>query len=484
MIQSARRTPREHWIILALLAVFLVAGLAWWWNADAEDLASSFVGCRLLAAGHPEALFNYDTDNFAGIGPGDIWQRVSAQGGFTGFIHPYVQTPLWGWGLEPLCTHVQFPAFSRVFLLSVMLCFAATVWLIARFWTPSLFHPLAIALILAGLWFSQPFQYAMFLMQTHALFLFLTVASLILAERDRPGLAGLLLACAAAVKVTPGVLLIYWLLTRRWKAALSVVVWSAVLMFATVGAVGSHLVAAYFADLHRISRVLLVSMNNQSFAAWLMGRFHPEDDFFDVDIFPLPTALRLASMGLLIAFTAAGGWIDRRRRAGARLGADANATARPPVGAMMAMVAATVFAPIAWTHYSVILVAPVMVLLEEARRLRSRLFSRVLAGVVAVIVVLNFRPVATDVIRMDYGKLALLRGQFYAGVLCLAAVALSAWVRSRERVPAEALTTTSPARSGVNAGVHCAYPARAFWPALFAASRDVAQPGRAHPWGG
>ena len=427
MIESVRGALRQTWMIWASLAIFVAAGTARFWNADSQDLASSYVGCRLIAEGHSEALFNYDPDNFAGIGPGTIWQRVAAQGGFHGYIHPYVQTPLWGYALQPLCMQTSFPAFSRVFLLLILLSFAVTIWLIARYWAPSLLHPWAIGLILLCFWFSQPFQYAMFLMQTHALFFFLTVASLILAERKRPIAAGLLLACAAAVKVTPGVLLIYWLLTRRWRALVSTVLCSGLLMLLTLTAVGPHLVKAYFADLHRISGVLLVSLNNQSFAAWLMGRFHPEDDLFDVDIFPLPTAVRLASTALLIGFTAAGGWIDRRRRT-----LDGSlAPARVPIGAMMALVAVTLFAPIAWTHYSVILVAPVMILVEESRRLRSGW----IAASTVLIVVLNFRPLATDVIDMDTGRLSLLRGQFYAGILCLLAIAGVAWMQRNRHSP-------------------------------------------------
>ena len=141
-------TPmRERWVILALLGAFALLGLHWYWNADGEDLASSFVGCRLIAAGHSEALFNYDPDNFAGIGPGHIWQEYSKAGGFNGFIHPYVQTPLWGWSLEPLCTHVGWATFNRVFAGWMLVCFAATIWLIARYWTRSLFHPLPIAVV-------------------------------------------------------------------------------------------------------------------------------------------------------------------------------------------------------------------------------------------------------------------------------------------------------------------------------------------------
>lgn len=427
--RSRRWTPDvEHWVIWLLLTIFAVVGFVRFRHESGEDLASSYLGCRLLATGHADALYNYDPDSFAGIGPGDLWQKAAKAGHFTGFIHPYVQTPLWGYGLEPVCMHTSFPVFNQIFLALIMLSFAGSIWLIARYWSPSLFHPLPIALALLCFWFSQPFQYAMFLMQTHALFFLLAIASLILAQRDKPMLAGLLLACAAAVKVTPGFLLIYWLFTRRWKAAISFLLCSAALMVVTVLTAGTHLVSVYFADLHRISRVLLLAENNQSFAAWVMGRFYPFDEVFDSQIFVLPTAVRLGSTLFMVAFTALGGWIDQQRRPADEQGE----TLRPPAGATMALVATTIFAPIAWTHYSVVLVAPIMVLLEEARRLRSWW----LAALPAAIAILNFHPLASDVISMDVGDYALLRGQFFAGVLCLAGVSLVVWLRRGQRASA------------------------------------------------
>ena len=430
---AVRQRLQSTSILWVLLGLFVTAGLVHYWNADGEDLASSFLGCRLLSNGHPEALFNYDPDNFAGIGPGDMWQKIAAQGGFTGYIHPYVQTPLWAEGLRPLCDHTRFPAFSRVFCLLVMLCFAGSLWLAARDWAPSFRRPIPMAIVLLGLWFSQPFGYAMFLMQTHALFFFLTIASLIAAERDKPILAGFLLACATAVKVTPVFLLLYWLFTRRWKAGASMIAWSALLMLVTVFVVGTRLTSTYFADLHRISEVLLVAQNNQSLAASWMGHFYPSDAIFDIDILPLPKGMRLGSLALTVGFTALGGWIDQRREmASRRFSSETNdafvqASLRAPLGAMMALVAATIFAPIAWTHYFVILVVPIMLLYEQSRYLRSW----TLACLIVAAILLNFRPLATDIINMDVGTLAIVRAQFYAGLLCLVALAIAAWQAER-----------------------------------------------------
>ncbi len=424
--------------LLLVLLLFVLAGCVRFRDEGGEDLSSSYVGCRLVATGSTGVLYAHDADNFADVGDlTGTWERLGKQGGFHGYLHPYVQTPMWAYMLQPLCDHTSFRTFERIFLLLTMLALAGSVWLIARYWTPWLFGPVAIALVLLGLWYSQPFRYAMFLMQTHALFFFLTVAALILAEREWPISAGFLLACAAAVKVTPGIVLVYWLVTRRWRAAGSLVVWSVVLMGLTYLAVGPHLVAEYLADLHRVSRVLLVAQNNQSFAAWWMARFYSPDEVFDITILPLPAAMRIGSMLLTVAFTAFGGYLDwSRERRGVPDGFGA-----PPIGATMALVAMTIFAPIAWTHYSIILVAPVMVLVQETRELRNWW----LAALVAVAVVLNYPPLATDVLHMDIGDYSVIRGQFFAGVLCLVGLGAVGWMTrlrtanatAREMVPAQ-----------------------------------------------
>jgi uncharacterized membrane protein len=80
-----------------------------------------------------------------------------------------------------------------------------------------------------------------------------------------------------------------------------------------------------------------------------------------------------------------------------------------------------------------------MVLIQESRELRSWW----LAALVAVIVVLNYPPLATDVLHMDIGDYSIVRGQFFAGVLCLLGLGAVGWLTrlrvadaaSREMVP-------------------------------------------------
>ncbi len=439
MLAGLRQRTSRRWITVLILAVFVAAGNVRFRKVDGEDLSSSYVGCRLLATGHTGVLYSFDAENFADVGDlTGTWKRLGKAGGFPGYLHPYVQTPLWAYLLQPLCNHTMFGRFKHIFLLPVMLSLAGVIWLVGRYWTPWVSHPVPIALLTLGLWFSQPFGYAMYLMQTHALFFFLAILGLVLAGRnDRrwngwwvAGWAGLAVACAAAVKLTPIVLVLYWLLIGRWKAAVSTLFWTAVLAAATVVAVGPGLTGAYLESLHRVSRVLLVAQNNQSFAAWTMARFYSPDEVFDINVLPLPTAVRLGSMALMLACTAAGGWLDRRVDARRK-----ESAGFPPVGAMMALIALTIFAPIAWTHYFILLIAPVMVLLQAMRS--GGRWWLLLALVPAI--ALNYPPLASNVLTMDIGDYAVVRGQFFSGVLLFVALGVAGWWAARGGEPAPGL---------------------------------------------
>ncbi len=405
---------RQTWSVLAVLALFVLCGVVHYWDADGDDLASSYVGCRLMATGNATHLYSYDPQDFASVGPDPAWQAAADWGGFDGYLHPYVQTPLWAFLLRPICGW-KFAAFEHIFDVATMISFAACLLLVAQSWARGLWSFYAIGAATLCLWLSEPFRYAMMLMQTHILFLLLTLAALLLAERKRPLWAGLLLACAAAVKITPGVLVIYWILSRRWKAAASTVLWSGALALMAL-LVSRQQVALYLQDLHRISRVLLVAFNNQSLAAWWMGRYYP-DEVRKFHMLPLPDAVRIGSMLLMLSLTLLGGWIDR--------GTDGDRKASPPLGAMIALIAGTVFAPIAWTHYSIVLIAPLMVLCEEARRARNWW----IAGAVILIYSLNVRPFALNMDEDLPYRIFMLRSEFYSQMLCLAALIAVAWNR-------------------------------------------------------
>lgn len=226
--------------------------------------------------------------------------------------------------------------------------------------------------------------------------------------------------------------MIYWLLTRRYKASLSFVASSLLLAAGSTLAVGPALMLAYLRELSEVSNVLLVSFNNQSLAAWWMAPRHPAAELWEWRIFPLPSFVKAVSTLFCILASITGGLLDRKFAA--------RNLPSPPCGAALAMVGATIFTPIAWTHYYIVLIIPMMLLLDAlvisttAIRGPSKAFfpghsHRVRAtaisfAMLAAIYVLNLYPLAFRAVTHGFKAYSLIRSQFYSGIVCLAAMAM------------------------------------------------------------
>ena len=402
------RAPAGRWLVLA----FAILGTLRFAHGRGDDLSASYVGCRLLASGQASALFDHSPTDFAAV-QDPAWTAIARAAGMGGMLHPYVQTPLWVFALQPLCTRLAFGRFLDIFVLLALLALGGIVLLVTRHWATSLREAGAVACVLAALWFTEPFRYGMFLAQNHALFLFLAVLALVWAERGRPEAAGVARGRAAPGKLTPGLRVIYWLFTGRRRAAIVFVAAMIVLAGLTALSVGTSLALAYARELSRLSDVLLVAYNNQSLAATWAGRHAAASEILAWRMQPLPQGLKLASLALLA--TVAGGLLDRGRSAMPPVAA--------PLGAVLSMVATTLFTPIAWSHYYVVLVIPALLLLDAG--VRRRLAWPFLLS--AAIFALNVAPLSGG-----RGPGLLLRGQFASGLLALAGLLAVALLPRRE----------------------------------------------------
>lgn len=405
--------------ILVVLLLFALLSAVRHFSSPGADLASSYYGCKLLASHQNEHIYSRDPRDYDHVSD-PVWNRIALATGFEAStaLHPYVQTPLWAYSIEPLCTRLNYPAFNKIFLFLLSFSLVAIIWLVARFWAPRTLHPGWIALICAVLYLSEAYKYTFALTQTHLIFVLFTVAALMLARRGFPVWAGALLAVAAAIKITPAFLLLYWLMNRQKKAALSFVLFSAALAGASVWSTGWALNLTFLRNLSEISNMLLVSWNNQSLAAFLLAPHYPriEQDYWHS--LPLPAAVKWASTLLTIGFTLLGGYFDRKSGETAHSG--------PPYGAILAIVAAIVFAPLAWTHYYILLIIPLMMMLDATLRKRSLVILILLLLVCA----LNVDTQTLGGVLQKYRLFPVIRAQFYSGLLTMAALVIL-WRRER-----------------------------------------------------
>ena len=371
------------------------------------DLTASYVAGRLAGTGQIQAI--YDLRNAPdGVMP-PAWQQAARQGGITdGVVTPYVQTPLWAWVVAPLATLLPFAVYKAVF---AGLLAAATLVVLAaatRQWAPGLAGTGAQAMLLAALVLSVPFSQTLVLSQPHILFVCLAVLAAQASLGGRQVLAGGLLALATWVTITPGWLALTWLVAGRWRAVASFAAASCGLAAATLLVSGAGLVVAYIDILQAFSRHVLLSFNNESLATVLLARQLSPATAFDFAMVAQPVWARLLGVALTAGAAALGGLLDRR------------AAPADQRGAVLVLVAATAFAPLAWNHYFVILLLPALIFLQAWRD------GRGLAWALLAVVVLALLcwPIAYTV----GAPLAVVarRSAFWAAMLCLAGLVIRA----------------------------------------------------------
>ena len=339
--------------VLVLAGLWLSVMLGLFWHSPSDDLSATYMGASLLAEGLGDHLYAHHPIQFH-IVDDPVWHQIAAERGFDGFLHPYVQTPLWAWLLRPSVTALAFPAFSRFFLVLHLLSVLAVIVLAGRLWNRGLLRPGPIAATLVLLTLGEPLQYALFLGQTHMLFLAVALGGLLCTERGRPLLGGTLVAVAAAIKPTFGALVVWWIFSRQWRAVLGFCLASVGAILATLAAVGPPLFLEYLRNLERISDSVLVAFNSQSFLAAL-HRMGGNAEVFSWEMHPVSSWLGALNNTAGVAALAGLGWVTRRgQRRGAAMGG---------VACAGLVLLGTLFAPLSWSHYYLVLLLPWFVIL-------------------------------------------------------------------------------------------------------------------------
>ena len=344
-------------------------------------------------------VFAHDPVHFSDLSS-DLWSQLAARQGYTIELHPYVQTPLWAWSIQPLCTTLGFTAFRTLFLVLGLLSLIGMVEIAARAWAPSFRSWWRIALLLAVTFFSMPFVYAYALGQTHAEILFLSMLALFLSERGRPYAAGAALALAAAIKITPIFLVLYWMAAGRWREAIAAILVTVLLSLGAVAFTGVDLTLQFIAALRRVSDIWLLSFNNQSIATLFASPEQVAVGVADFTVLPLPLSVKLFCLAWTAGFALLTGYLAR--------------AATPLIQgatALTALVATSLAAPIAWSHYYLFLIPACMVLLEMKRP--------VWIALAAVIAAFNCPPIALDQRAFQQDVVGLLRSHVYSGLLAI-----------------------------------------------------------------
>ncbi|GAA5181756.1 hypothetical protein GCM10023322_17170 [Rugosimonospora acidiphila] len=291
-----------------------------------------------------------------------------------GEIYDYLK-PLskYGYTYPPFAALTMLPMAILPWTVTIIVSVAATVlvtlliiyWflrpVIARFnWTP--WFTLAVAAILAAVF--EPLRETVNFGQVNMLLVFLVVADLILLVYDRPSAApnsparrwgGVGIGLATAIKLTPGVFILYLLLARKWRAAVvSIATTGAATLVAAIVAPHASLIfwsSAVF-DTDRVGSLSYIS--NQSLEG-VAARINPDQ--------PSNVVWGLMIIAVLVV------WVWQLRRS-LRLGDEL-------AGLALTGVLGCLVSPVTWVHHLVWLLPAMLLLtargLTATGRRRTRL---------------------------------------------------------------------------------------------------------------
>lgn len=270
--------------------------------------------------------------------------------------------------LKPFSTYgFTYPTFAALTMLpmavlpwpvaatlSVLFTVAATAlvlwWLVVPLarrvgWPPRFAYAVALCLVIAY----EPMRETVNFGQVNLLLLALVAADLLILVARRHPAAGALVGVATAIKLTPGIFIVYLLLTRRWRAALvaSGTATAATLLAAAVAPDASReFWTGALWDTDRIGRLDFISNQSLQGVIARLDPLHPS---------------RLA--WLLLVAVALGAWAWRVRRAGGD----------EPTGLALTGVVGCLLSPVTWVHHLVWLIPALILLCDAGGRRRFRL---------------------------------------------------------------------------------------------------------------
>ncbi|MEH0840805.1 glycosyltransferase family 87 protein [Micromonospora sp. CPCC 205711] len=242
--------------------------------------------------------------------------------------------------------YLPWPAAITVSVVASVVVSSVVIWWlldpVARRAGWTRWFALAVALCLAAAF--EPMRETINFGQVNMLLLFLVALDLLRLLPAGNRWAGVGIGLATAIKLTPGVFIIYLLITGRWRAAVTAMAAAAAATLAAAALFPDASREFWTSALWNTNRVgELAFVSNQSLRG-VVARLHPEH----------PSTL--AWLVLVLATLAVWGW---RARAAVANGDEATGLAL--TGAMMCLVS-----PVTWVHHLVWLIPALILLVDNA----------------------------------------------------------------------------------------------------------------------
>jgi alpha-1,2-mannosyltransferase len=346
------RSSRPRLTAAGLLHAAIVVGLALW-CALAVSLfmqvgkgggaASLAIAGRLVAEQQAEALYAQADGAFAVHDP--AWAARAAELGYDDRIHPFLHPPLLAYLAVPLGELRLYEA--KLTMLALTFAALALAMLVAvRSWAPDLTRSGGTLALAAAVLLSWPLAAQVMSLGLQPLALLAVVLAIAAAQSGRSPIAGAALAVAATVKLTPAILILYWIATRRFAAVAWFLGASATLLAAGIYVAGADLHLQWLARLQELAGAILPTPQNRSLAGLLYGFAHGPGGVAGFALHPLPGWIE-ASM-ILTGLAGAAWCLLDASKARRRPAADA-------AGQLALLLVAVMAAPLAWADSFLIL---------------------------------------------------------------------------------------------------------------------------------
>ena len=394
------------------------------------DFTSYYVAAATLLEGEGNTLYYPDTPDMilARATTPSPWTETAARYGVRDANY-YLYPPSFAIAMMPIAL-LSFETAHNVWYIANLAALAACVWLLVRMGRKAPRDGMAsaeIALSVMAVTLSWPALFTFGAGQANWVVLLLLLGSLAALRSGRDTAAGLMVAGAAAIKMTPALLLVYLAWRRRWRALAA-----AVGGLAAVGAAG---LAVAGAGEHSVYLEKMVPLLSRGCAHWInesllafFTRLLDGGDIFSWALATPSTLSRLLTTAASLALVGAALWVVgwKSRKAASNASVDLEYSL---------MVVTTLFvSPLSWTHHSVL---GLMAFLLAARWLLSlSLVTDRVALVMAAAYTLAHVHIKPPGI-FEHGPLKLLASYNLAGNLIL--WGLVAWliVKQRERARQE-----------------------------------------------
>lgn len=285
-------------VVLGVLSYFLTYG-----RQQPDDWASLWIGGALAKDGKWAHLYDHHPEDFSRI-VGPVWTQY-AEDIPSPVPHPFVQSPFVAQFLSLFQPWMSFEI--SLIVLTILTGWGLVIFLASSYY---LWFQKRIPFVLlipasCALWISEPVQTTFFLGQTSIL-IFAAIAYFLAQSDRRPLLAGIAIALAALVKITPAVVVVLLLFfAKRRKAALYALGSSIILTAISMMTAGLSPYQDWWERLGNIRSSAIVTRASQSFSSMILhGR--REYPFFatQIDNPPVETVLVPYVVGAILMILA------------------------------------------------------------------------------------------------------------------------------------------------------------------------------------